>query len=217
MKISIIMPSYLGEYKGAASNRETKILRAIDSVINQTYEDWELYIVADGCRKTFDIVENRYSGHPKIEMSLINKQPLWSGKVRNFGIEHCTGEWVCYCDTDDFLGKNHLQIIANNTFEHDWLFFDDMVLRSNRELQFNVDTNAFHQRKCHPNKQGQNGTSNIAHKKSLGVLWKDETYLHDFKFLQELKAKSKNWAFIKGGEYHVCHLPDLKNKKGFDV
>lgn len=208
MKISVILPSYLGEYKGAASNRETKILRAIDSVINQTYEDWELYIIADGCRKTWDIVENRYSGHPKIEMSLINKQPLWSGKVRNLGIEKCSGDWIAYCDTDDFLGKNHLQIIANNAFEHDWLFFDDIIWNGKE----------FIKRKCDPNKPGQNGTSNIAHKKSLGVLWKDESYAHDFKFLQELKKKSKNWGFIKGGgEYHVCHLPDLKNKKGFDV
>ena len=55
--ISIIMPSYLGAYKHAAKDRDKKIVRAIYSVCRQTYKDWELVVIADGCNKTVDIVQ----------------------------------------------------------------------------------------------------------------------------------------------------------------
>ena len=55
--ISIIMPSYLGAYKKAAKDRDRKIVRAINSVVKQTYKDWELIVIADGCNKTVDIVQ----------------------------------------------------------------------------------------------------------------------------------------------------------------
>ena len=45
--ISVIMPSYLGAYKNAAKDRDRKIVRAINSVVRQTYKDWELIIIAD--------------------------------------------------------------------------------------------------------------------------------------------------------------------------
>ena len=45
MKFSVIMASTLAEYGGAASRRDEKIVRAIDSVIAQTFTDWELIVV----------------------------------------------------------------------------------------------------------------------------------------------------------------------------
>ena len=59
-KFSVIMPSFLGEYSRAAQNREDKIVRAIDSCLDQEY--YELIIIADGCQKTVDIVTNKFNG-----------------------------------------------------------------------------------------------------------------------------------------------------------
>ena len=73
MKFSVIMASTLAEYGGAASRRDEKIVRAIDSVIAQTFTDWELIVVADGCMKTMAIVA-RYDD-PRIKAMKIDNAP----------------------------------------------------------------------------------------------------------------------------------------------
>ena len=64
MKISVVMPSFLGDYEidqnKSASNREFKLERAIDSFLMQIHRDSELIIVSDGCEKTCDIVNSKY-------------------------------------------------------------------------------------------------------------------------------------------------------------
>ena len=82
-KISIIMPSYLGDYPMAAKDRELKIHRAIYSVLKQEYENWELIIIADGCNKTVDII-NKYKDNRIILIS-VTKQRIYSD-IRNIGI-----------------------------------------------------------------------------------------------------------------------------------
>lgn len=188
------MPSFLGAYRNAATSREQKIVRAINSVKAQTYKQWELIIVADGCRKTFEMIEPT----DKISVYLINKQKTYSGQVRNFGIAKAEYENILYLDTDDVWGETHLENIANQKQDCDWYFFDDMV---------GTKDGRFYRRICDPDKKFQNGTSNICHKKDLPVMWKDG-YLHDYLFIQDLKRFGR-MARINGGEYHTCHIPKV--------
>ena len=118
MKFSIIMASTLAEYGGAASRRDEKIVRAIDSVIAQTFTDWELIVVADGCMKTMAIVA-RYDD-PRIKAVKIDKRPWWDGAPRNKGIELAAGEYIIYIDNDDYWGEGHLQGIADEIGDLDW-------------------------------------------------------------------------------------------------
>ena len=64
-KFSVIMPSFLGEYSRAAQNREEKIVRSIDSCLDQM--DFELIIVADGCQKTVEIVTDKFKGEKDVK------------------------------------------------------------------------------------------------------------------------------------------------------
>lgn len=193
---SVIMQSYLGEYNKAASNRDEKIIRAIESVLNQTYKEFELIIVADGCQKTFDKVIERYYNQEKVECYLIKKQPMWTGFARNHGIERATGDLICYLDIDDYFGVNHLQIIKDN-FEKDWVWFNDKVMNKKGEL---VERNII------INQRFQNGTSNICHKKSLPVKWNGSGYANDdWSIIQKLLPYPH--VKIPTPEYNVCHLP----------
>jgi glycosyltransferase involved in cell wall biosynthesis len=196
MKFSIILPSYLGAYKNAASNRDTKLIRAINSVLGQKFTDWELIVVSDGCDKTMELVEPFVWEYlPKIRLIRIDKQPLWSGSVRNAGIFKAEGELIVYLDSDDQLGSNHLQVINDNFGDADWVFFNDLVWNGKE----------FSENHCNIEVKGQCGTSNFAHKRSMNAYWNDSSYLHDFVMIRTLQAMSSNYKVIPKGEYKVCH------------
>ena len=197
MKVSIIMASYLGEYKGAAKDRDKKIIRAIDSVLNQTYKDIELIIIADGCEKTVNIVKNSYLYNEKVKGYKIAKQQKWSGVPRNTGIQQATGEWILYLDVDDYLKPTHVEKIMSQVREGDkWVWFDDMVV--NREGKVRKRPCILSLGKC--------GTSNIAHRKI--ALWDEKgTYAHDWRFIKNLYAVQRKPRKILAGEYVVCHIP----------
>ena len=48
MKFTVVIPSYLGAYRTAANDRDMKIQRAVDSVLSQTFQDFEIIVIADG-------------------------------------------------------------------------------------------------------------------------------------------------------------------------
>ncbi|MES2395655.1 MAG: glycosyltransferase family A protein [Bacteroidota bacterium] len=198
MKYSIIIQSYLGPYKGAAANREEKIIRAVNSVLKQTFEDYEIIIVADGCQKTFDIICQNYLDHENIECFMIQKQHEWSGHARNFGIEKASGDYILYLDIDDYIGANHLEKINGQLGGYDWVHFNDIVIRKD---------GLHEERECMIRQKFQNGTSNICHKRSLAVKWNGNGYgLDDYSITQALLRYPKQ-AKIETPEYYVCHIP----------
>lgn len=191
------MASYLTMFRGAATNRIVKFHRAVESALNQTYKDFELFIVSDGCEKTMQEAE-KYTDL-RIVCRQVEKQKLFSGNVRNFGIYHSKGRFIVYLDTDDKLGADHLQFIADNLQGREWCYFDDYF--------WDKRFNQFYPHKCDINRRFKHGTSNICHKKELEVYWTNTGYLHDYHFVNELKNKSANHAHIGQGRYYVCHIP----------
>lgn len=187
MKISVILPSYLGQYDGAASNREAKLKRAIDSFYSQTHPDKELIVIADGCEETKKI-------YP--DATLIDKQPVFSGQVRQHGLQRATGDVICYLDNDDLLSKHHLSAICNH-FTGDWVYYDDFVAAGPTLKRFWI-------RDVKP-AWSQIGTSSIAHKAGLNVTWPDG-YGHDWQFIQQLIKISKGTK-IATDKYIVGHIP----------
>lgn len=199
-KFSIIMQCFLGEYKGAASNREEKLIRAIDSVIGQSMKDWEMIVVADGCEKTFDIIEGKYAKEKRIDCFLIKKQAIWSGGARNFGLKKANGDLVVYLDADDCFGSDHLKIISEEAKDFDWVWFNDLVKTKESEKE----------RQTFINQKFQHGTSNICHKRSLNAMWTSTGYGYDdWGLVQHLLKLSKNYIKIKTPQYVVCHIPKL--------
>lgn len=209
MKFSVIMQSYLGPYKGAAMDREKKIVRAVESVIKQTLQSFELIIVADGCEKTFDLISDKFKGNPKISVYLITKQEYWSGVPRTFGGMMAKGDRIIYLDIDDFYGPNHLESIDRQFGGYDWVFYNDWI--------YDPRKNKFKQRPCNIARIGYNGTSNICFKRSLNVTWDFVGYAHDYHFNQSLIKRSKKFGKIMDTGYYVCHLPHYPGGRGYDL
>ena len=196
MKFSVVMPSYLGAYSGAASRRDEKIMRAIDSVLGQSFTDFELLVIADGCQKTIDIAGAIKD--PRLTVEMIKKAPIWDGKPRNRGIEIAKGEYIIYLDIDDAYGEDHLKIIADQLADYDWVYYNDYIYRVEGWIE----------RHCDITKLGMNGTSNVCHRRSLGVSWGHRGYAHDHYFNQKL-LMHRNFSKITTPEYYVFHMPGL--------
>ena len=199
IKFSIILPSYLGQYKNAAQNRDVKLLRAINSVIKQTFQDWELIVVADGCEKTCQLFMDNVTDK-RVKLLSLTKQKMFSCEVRNAGIRVASGEYVLYLDSDDIFGNLHLETIEKNLNGFDWVYFFDLIYKAKQEN--------FIERKCDAGSIYKCGTSNFCHKRSLGELWADNGYAReDLMFARNLIRSSKNFKKIETPYYYVCHIP----------
>src|SRR5680860_383473 len=101
MKISVVIPTY---------NRVRTLGRAIDSVLNQSYKDWELVVVDDGSTDGTDELMDKYDD-PRI---IYIKQGINKGVsiARNNGVKQSTGDFVSFLDSDDAYLSNGLSIIV---------------------------------------------------------------------------------------------------------
>lgn len=138
-KISVVMPSYLQSYKGGRSNPIKKFNRAVKSFLSQGYSNKELIIVSDGCDLTNKEYEANWSSFDNIKLIKISKNSSkWPGTNRQIGIDHATGSWITYLDTDDILHHSHLTNIAHHIDHSSDVLFN---ISSAKALQFKVHGN----------------------------------------------------------------------------
>ena len=193
------MQSYLGEYPHAAADRENKFIRAVSSVQKQTFEDWEMVIVSDGCELTSQLFI-KYIRDQRIKITCLHKQKMWSGVPRNTGIRLAKGEYIVYLDTDDIFSCDHLETIDRQLREYDWVYFSDLV--------YNKKDDNFKCRVADPGRLGKCGTSNICHRRSMGEIWQRSGYAReDLYATKVLRSKSSNFRQIETPGYYVCHIP----------
>ena len=98
-KVSVITPAY---------NASRLIRETIESVIAQTYTDWEMIIVDDGSKdNTAEIVRSYAEKDSRI--ILIQQQNGGSSSARNNGLRHATGRYIALLDADDLWDSNFLE------------------------------------------------------------------------------------------------------------
>lgn len=206
--LTVIMPSFLGEYEGCASDRENKFIRAVKSFLDNTLIEKELVIVGDNCFITKKILYNVYE--KEINFGIIKfyqfnkKQKLFSGSLRSKGIDLASYNYISYLDTDDMIGNNHLSFILNQirTQNLDWAYFNDFINTETGLLTKKVEL-----------AKDSIGTSSIIHKKDKKINWdKCDGYGHDFKFIEKLIKWSEKKDKIYGGTYIICHIPNQIDK-----
>ena len=100
--ISIITPSY---------NAEELLGRTIESVLNQTYQNWELIII-DDCSKdgTCEVVRAYAHQDARIRMLALEKNNGAPAAPRNIGVREAKGEWVAFLDADDIWHPQKLEL-----------------------------------------------------------------------------------------------------------
>lgn len=102
--ISVILPVY---------NSQEYVKDTIQSVLNQTYKNFELIVVNDGSTdKTGTICENLVKKDSRIKYFFRSNSGVSS--TRNFALENSIGKYVTFIDSDDLYEENYLQILFNN-------------------------------------------------------------------------------------------------------
>lgn len=101
MTISIIIPVY---------NAEKSIKATLDSVLNQSYNDFNIIIVNDGSTDSSSLIIDSYIKlHSNLEIKVINQKNQGVSKARNVGLELATGDWIALLDSDDTWLANKLE------------------------------------------------------------------------------------------------------------
>ena len=116
---SIIIPTF---------KRVKKISKAIDSILAQTYKNWELVIVDNYSNDgTTELVQSYNS--KKIFFYTIKNKGLIS-KSRNYGIERSNGEYLAFLDSDDWWSNNKLELASNYANKGRELIYHDHYIYS---------------------------------------------------------------------------------------
>ena len=102
-KISVTIPVYNVE--------PNYIENAINSVINQTYENIEIIVVNDGSTDINTIEYLKSINNPKVK--IVNQENKGLGGARNTGIANSTGEYIGFLDADDWLDANFYEVLYN--------------------------------------------------------------------------------------------------------
>ncbi len=106
--VSIILPAY---------NSEKTIAKTIESVLNQTYRNFELIIIDDGSTDdTGDICKRIID--ERIKYRCISNGGV--SQARNYGLNIATGEYVVFIDSDDLYNKRYVELLvgkANNGYD----------------------------------------------------------------------------------------------------
>lgn len=101
--ISIIVPVY---------NAEKHLSKCISDVLNQTYENWELVLVNDGSNDESANVAEAYSQQDR-RIKIFHTENGGVSTARNLGLERSSGEYICFMDSDDSIGKDYLSNLVS--------------------------------------------------------------------------------------------------------
>ncbi len=98
-KISIIMPVY---------NVEEFLSKAIESVLNQTFKDIELFVIDDGSKDNSGKICDEYAKKDK-RVTAIHKENGGAPTARNAALKKAKGEYLYFIDSDDWIEKDYLE------------------------------------------------------------------------------------------------------------
>lgn len=99
--ISVIMLTY---------NRENYITVAIESVLKQTFTDYEFIIIDNGSVDRSGIIAEEYA-HRDDRIKVIHIESKSIGAARNIGIQEAAGEYIAFIDDDDFVERDFLEFL----------------------------------------------------------------------------------------------------------
>ena len=98
-KISVIVPVY---------NTEKYLHRCIDSILSQTFTDFELLLINDGSKDSSGAICDEYAAKDN-RVRVFHKENGGVSSARNLGLDNAQGEWIAFVDSDDYMFPDMLE------------------------------------------------------------------------------------------------------------
>ena len=102
-KISVIVPVY---------NVEKYLLECVDSILAQTFTDFELILINDGSQDNSGAICDEYADKDS-RIAVIHQENQGQAAARNNAIVIAKGEWITFVDSDDLIHPQMLEILFN--------------------------------------------------------------------------------------------------------
>jgi len=138
--VTVVTPSY---------NAESFIGRTIQSVLDQTWQDWELLVV-DDCSKdaTRDVVATYAAKDARIRLIALKKNNGAPAAPRNIGVSEARGRWIAFLDADDIWHPEKLsvQLLLAETKSASFISSQMKDFEDDSSLRFTSVTNALAER-----------------------------------------------------------------------
>lgn len=101
-KISVIVPVY---------NTEQYLPRCIDSILSQTFTDFELLLIDDGSTDSSGTICDEYAQKDS-RVRVFHKENGGVSSARNHGLDNAVGEWITFVDSDDYILSNFTETLV---------------------------------------------------------------------------------------------------------
>lgn len=112
-EISVIVPVY---------NAERWLRRCVDSILGQTFADFELLLVDDGSTDASGAICDEYvASDPRVHV--FHKPNGGVSSARNVGLDNAQGKWISFIDADDWIYPEMLQILSKASVDNEIVFF----------------------------------------------------------------------------------------------
>jgi len=232
--VSVIMPSYLGDYELSGVNKKNKFIRAVNSFLKQTLVEKELIIISHGCEITNEIYDSLFKNNDQISLIKSPREPhITVGRLREMGRNITKYDWVTYLDSDDIILPNHLlglygtiKLIQNPNINsifdskyiieapenpsEDFLAYIQLDTSKYKDFYdklnnyYDIDKAMFMSNISENGGINHCGTWQIAHKNNIDEKWGNSNKAEDYEFI--LRIKENNEWITRQGEYVVTHL-----------
>ena len=110
MKVSVIMPVY---------NTEKYLPKSLDSLLKQTLEGVEIVAVDDGSTDGCGAVLDRLQSEFPDRMKVFHKENGGQASARNLALQHCSGEYIGFLDSDDSVDPDMFEVMYHAARECD--------------------------------------------------------------------------------------------------
>lgn len=195
-KLSVVVPVY---------NTQKYLIKCLDSLVYQTLDDIEIIVVNDGSPDESQKIIDRYVHAYPSKVKGFVKENGGLSDARNFGIKKCTGEYIGFVDSDDYVNLDMYENMYNKAKEND---FDVVVCdiryvfeNSSNYVSSHVDQDIIEANNIKEQMVNIHPVAwNKIYKKELfekGVLFKKGVWYEDVEFLYRLFPYIKSIGTVK--------------------